>query len=274
MAEQVTLKPPLPASRKGERKSISRITAVVPLCFFALLTVYSCSEESKSVMGNIDPETFPTMMTLNVSTLVSDSGYTRYHVTADQWLMFDEAKDPFWTFPDGLYMEKYDDSMRVESTFRSDSASYLSQKRIWRFDRNVRMKNIDGDRFATEQLFWDQQQQKVYSDSFIHIERTDRILEGYGFESNEQMTEYTILNVSGIFPTPQRNEHKKDSLATSQADSTVTETIPANTMQVKEEEVTDDSKPVIQPKPRARRPSRGDSVRPARNRIVDNRELK
>ena len=41
----------------------------------------------------------------------------------------------------------------------------------------------------------------MYSDSFIHIERSDRIIEGYGFESNEQMTDYVIRRPSGIFPT-------------------------------------------------------------------------
>ena len=63
------------------------------------------------------------------------------------------------------------------------------------------MRNVDGDRFLTQQLFWDQNARKVYSDSFIHIERSDRIIEGYGFISNEQMTDYTIRRPSGIFPT-------------------------------------------------------------------------
>lgn len=166
-----------------------------------------CSSDNKGMMHDVDPEIFPTMMTNDVSTFVSDSGYTRYHIISDVWLMFDEAKEPHWNFPKGLYMERYDDNMNVESTFRSDSAYYLSQKRLWQFDGDVRMKNIDGDKFATEQLFWNQQEQKVYSDSFIHIERTDRILEGYGFISNEQMTEYTILKVSGIFPSPQRKNN-------------------------------------------------------------------
>ena len=56
-------------------------------------------------------------------------------------------------------------------------------------------------RFLTPQLFWDQRQHKLYSDSFIHIERPDQVLEGYGFDSNEQLTRYNVRSVSGIFPT-------------------------------------------------------------------------
>lgn len=141
------------------------------------------------------------MKTLDVSTTISDSGYTRYHITSPLWLMFEEAKEPHWNFPQGLYVVKFDNDMKENGTFTADTATYWSVKKLWRFDRNVRMKNVDGDRFLTQQLYWDQNQRKLYSDSFIHIERSDRIIEGYGFESNESMTEYTIRRPSGIFPT-------------------------------------------------------------------------
>jgi LPS export ABC transporter protein LptC len=141
------------------------------------------------------------MRTTNVSTLISDSGYTRYHITTPLWLMFEEARKPHWHFPQGLFVVQFDDSMHETGTFTADTATYYSLVKLWQFDRNVRMRNIAGDRFVTQQLFWDQNTHKVYSDSFIHIERADRTLEGYGFESNEQMTTYTIRKPSGIFPT-------------------------------------------------------------------------
>ncbi|MDE5827425.1 MAG: hypothetical protein K2H57_07635, partial [Duncaniella sp.] len=59
---------------------------------------------------------------------------------------------------------------------------------------------VMNEKFLTNQLFWDQRLHKLYSDSFIHIERQDKVLEGYGFDSNEQLTRYNIRNVSGIFP--------------------------------------------------------------------------
>jgi hypothetical protein len=41
---------------------------------------------------------------------------------------------------------------------------------------------------------------KIYSDSFIHIERSDRIIEGLGFDSNEKLSAYNIKKPTGIFP--------------------------------------------------------------------------
>ena len=170
------------------------------------LVAAACSDDHRDTIAiSADPETFPTMKTINVSTTISDSGYTRYHITTPLWLMFEEAQEPHWNFPDGMFIVKLDDNMKEDGTFTADTATYFSGKRLWRFDRNVRMRNVNGDRFLTQQLFWDQNSRKIYSDSFIHIERTDRTIEGYGFESNESMTTYTIRKPSGIFPTKQHS---------------------------------------------------------------------
>ena len=170
----------------------------------------SCREKVKPemiILENVDK--MPTMLTRDVSTLISDSGYTRYHIVAPLWLMFDNVRDPQWKFPEGLDMEKYDNNMKVDATITCDSAVYFSQKKVWRLDGNVRMRNTVGDKFLTQQIFWDQGKHSVYSDSFIHIERSNRIIEGYGFTSNEQMTNYTVNRPSGIFPVPERKSESE-----------------------------------------------------------------
>lgn len=175
---------------------LAAVTAAAALC--------GCSEgKQDSIALSADPEKFPTLRTVNVDSYVSDSSYTRYRITSPLWLMFEEAKEPHWSFPKGIYAVRFDNSMNENGSFTADSATYLSQRRMWRFDRNVRMLNNLGDKFLTQQLFWDQAKEKLYSDSFIHIERADRIIEGYGFESNQDMTEYTIRRPTGIFPTSQ-----------------------------------------------------------------------
>lgn len=56
------------------------------------------------------------------------------------------------------------------------------------------MKNTKGETFSTEELFWDERQQKVYSDKYIEINRPEKIrLKGTGFESNMNMTQYRIF---------------------------------------------------------------------------------
>lgn len=181
--------------------TLLRTLPVIAAAAIAAVAVTACGEEKKEVLsGQIDPEKFPTMLTREVETLISDSGITRYRIVSPLWLVYDEAREPYWSFPQTLRLEKFDDLLRIDATVDCDSARYFKDRQLWRLDGNVRIANVLHEKFLTQQLFWDQRNRKIYSDSFIHIEKTDRVIEGYGFVSDEQMTNYTVHNVAGIFP--------------------------------------------------------------------------
>ncbi len=193
---------------------------IILIALGAMACSLSCREERQSFVPNAsDPEAVATMTTTDVSTLISDSGYTRYHITTPIWQMFEDASEPHWKFPNGLQLEQYDEAMRPAANIVCDSAVYFSRKRLWRLDGHVIMVNTLRDSFLTSQLFWDQQREKVYSDSFIHIVRTDRIIEGYGFESNQRMTRYTVTRPTGIIPIERKSAQQTP---TDSVDSTAT----------------------------------------------------
>ncbi len=174
----------------------------LPLIIFILtLMLWSCGANDASERIEVDKDTVPTMITDSVNSFISDSGIVRYHLESPVWLMYDEADEPYWYFPQGLSLEQYDDNMKQAASMVSDTARYFSRLKLWKLDGNVRMRNVEGDKFLTQQMFWNQKEHKVYSDSFVHIERATRIIEGYGFISNEQITSYTIRRPTGIFPT-------------------------------------------------------------------------
>ena len=176
---------------------ITLLTAILP----------SCKEVKRStVKSPSNPDSIVTMLTRDVQTLISDSGMTRYRISTKVWYVYDEARRPNWKFPQGLFLEKFDDNFKVEATIRCDSAIYFKAEKLWRLDGDVEIRNSKKEVIETEQLFWDQAIHEVRSDSFVHIERSDRILEGYGFKSDEQLRNYLINKPSGIFPIPKRQE--------------------------------------------------------------------
>lgn len=215
---------------KHPAASLRRSAIAVAAAVAATVTLGACGDEKPTLDIVIDPENTPTMLTHEVSTLISDSGITRYHLTSPVWFVFGEAREPRWKFPQGVFLEKFDNDLRQEATVEADSATYFERKKIWRLDGNVRIKNLQNEKFLTQQLFWDQRQQKIYSDSFIHIERADRVIEGFGFESDDRLNVYEVKQVSGIFPVSHfapggsastAEESSGDtSKATSEADST------------------------------------------------------
>lgn len=183
--------------------------AVIAMAAFILLLVIGKKDKDEKVTAvDYDPETTPTMYTADATSYVSDSGYTRYYIETTQWYIFDEAKEPNWKFPEGLYGEKFDDNMAVIATFECDSAVYLSSSKLWELIGNVRINNELGDRFLTQHMFWNTGDHKMYSDSFIHIEKSDRIIEGYGFVSDERISDYVVNRPSMIIPASELNRDR------------------------------------------------------------------
>ncbi len=157
--------------------------------------VLACGKTKHDVVNlSFDPETMPTMVTENVITLISDSGTMRYKLKADVWQVFDKAREPFWFFPEGIYLERFTDDFSVEATVRADTAWNYTSMKLWKLKGNVFVQNMNGDRFSSEELYWDQMQQIVYSDEYIEIKTGQTELKGYGFESNQEMTDYIIFH--------------------------------------------------------------------------------
>lgn len=189
------------AVRRGGWRRCSGLACVA--AWAIAMALPSCKEDGKlGVASRIDPSKMPTMSTVNVSTLISDSGITQYKIVSPLWNVYDQVDTPYWDFPKGIYLQKFDRRFKVIATVAADSAKYFRLQNLWRLDGNVELKKDPGQLFLTQQLFWDQRRQKLYSDSFIHIETPDRMLEGHGFESNDRLTKYSISRPTGIFPVP------------------------------------------------------------------------
>ena len=182
-----------------------------------LLLFSSCSGKKKELGDAItERDSMAVMDTRWVTTLVSDSGVTRYRINTEEWLVFDRKNPPYWAFEKGVYLEKFDSIFQVEASIKADTAYFFNKEELWKLMGNVHIQNLKGEQFDTELLYWDQRAQRIYSDEFIRIEQPDRIITGHGFESNQQMTVYTIRKPEGIFYVDEE---------TAAADSLQTDTI-------------------------------------------------
>ena len=80
----------------------------------------------------------------------------------------------------------------------------IETTQIWLLRGNVHALNRKGEEFDTPELNWNQKTHRVYSDSLIHIKREKSIITGVGFDSNEEMNQYTILHPTGMFPIDEK----------------------------------------------------------------------
>lgn len=193
--------------------NIKRITRVVLLILLCIIVV-GCTQESKRLRTEsvTDRSAMPVLDTDEVTTLISDSGIIRYKIKAPKWLIYDKADTPYWEFPSGVYLEKFNIDLEADAFVEADYAYYNETAQRWTLRGNVKALNLEGEQFETPLLFWDQEGQTVYSDSSIVITRETSIIQGVGFTSNETMTEYTILNPTGVFPIDEEEEEESDDI--------------------------------------------------------------
>lgn len=190
-----------------QEMNIKLVRVILIFIGIMIFFMWSCSRKvhlhSDAV---VDRKAIPVMHTEDVMSLISDSGIVRYRIKAKVWDVFDKADTPFWDFPQGVYLEKFDVDMNIEAQLEADRGFYNQQEELWRLDGNVNVMNEDKEHFATPQLFWDQKKELIYSDSSIVITKTNSIIKGFGFRSNQMMTKYTILQPTGSFPLKDKGE--------------------------------------------------------------------
>ena len=158
---------------------------------------------------------------------------TKYRITTKTWLVFEEQAHPHWIFPDGLIAEElnsntkdfkvkmsmkcdsahYDRNSRMLSLqgnvtihddtggeITCDSAYYDEEKRLWSLNSMVTITNTNGGKIETNQMYWDRKTNKYYSDSFIRMQQQDKVLEGYGYESDDRIANYRVRKVQAMVP--------------------------------------------------------------------------
>lgn len=187
------------------------VKSMVTLSVFVML-VFSCKKQQPDkVAAVIDRAAMPSLEATDVNTVISDSGITRYRIISPEWLVYDKAEEPYWDFPKGILLEKFNARLAIDATIKGDYARYNQNPQIWELRGNVFAINQEGEQFQTNLLYWDQKTERIYSDSLITITRAASIIVGVGFESNQSMTRYTIRQPKGVFPFS--DEEERDSIS-------------------------------------------------------------
>jgi LPS export ABC transporter protein LptC len=184
------------------------------------IVAFSCNKKSVKLKADsvVDRALMPALEATDVTTLISDSGIIRYKIKTPKWFVYDKADTPHWEFPKGVYLEKFNLDLEADAFVEADYAYYNEKLQRWTLRGNDKALNLEGEQFETPLLFWDQKGKKVYSDSSIVIIRETSIIQGVGFTSNETMTEYTILNPTGVFPIDEEEEEEDEKTVAEQAE--------------------------------------------------------
>lgn len=103
-----------------------------------------------------------------------------------------------YEFPDGIYLEFYNELGKLSSTLSANTAYFIKAENKWRGRGKVEVKNLEKDQqLNTEELFWKPDTKKIFTDKFVTLRDAGDILYGTGLDAMQDLSNYQLRNISG-----------------------------------------------------------------------------
>ncbi len=168
---------------------------------FLIILFYGCNDPKKEAfkkVDSIDVTNVPDQIAYDIEVAFVDSSYTKAILNANRGRIFNNR---FETLLDGevsvKFLSQYNGS-RV-SLLTADSAKIDDKtKNMLAWGKVVVISDSSNTKLETSVLEWHNENRKLYSTAYVKITSRSEIIEGYGFESDPNLTYYKILKVSGV----------------------------------------------------------------------------
>jgi LPS export ABC transporter protein LptC len=175
--------------------------AVKALVFLVFISMVSACFPERETPKEVEVYNGPLMEVDNVQTLYSDSSVLRVKLKAPKE---HELQNGDKVFPEGIYLEFFDDKGILNSTLTANSGRLIKETNLYQVTGNVVIKNLlEKEQLNTEELFWNPVDKKINTDKFVRIQTPKEILTGEGLTANQDFTRYKILKPKAIFSVPE-----------------------------------------------------------------------
>lgn len=164
------------------------------LFLLGLIMLSACNQSETSVPVEYEG---PLSEAENVKMQYAEKDRVKVVLTAAKILEFANGDEEF---PEGIYIEFYDELGNKTSTLRANDAYYFKEENKWRGRGNVEVINMQKqEQLNTEELFWTPTDKKIFTDKFVTIKLQSEVIYGTGLEAKEDLSDYRIKDPSGDF---------------------------------------------------------------------------
>ena len=141
--------------------------------------------------------TGPIVETTDVVTLFSDSARIKFKLRAPLEQKYEQGD--MW-YRRGVLLTFYDRAGRVQNTLRGNIGHFDKAKNLYHVSGHVQVESaVKKQQIDSEELFFDQNKERIYTDQFVRIETATEVLTGTGLTANQDFSRYTILHPTGTF---------------------------------------------------------------------------
>jgi len=168
------------------------------LFLFFLVVLISCTNDPKLVQDFVSDKQQPIEQIKGAELLHTENGTVKVRLVASRIERFQNIQ-PELIFSNHLEVYFYNDSSQLQSTLIADYASIDEKKKIMLAQNNVILISNDDKKLETNELFWDENKNKIYTDKKVKITTGKEVIYGEGFTSTPDFKQYSITKIHGTF---------------------------------------------------------------------------
>jgi len=156
----------------------------------------SCQNDLDQVAAVEVQQTAPDRVTTDAEYFFTDSGRVRNRLRAGR--IAEWSAEPKRTeLSNGLELVFFDSSGAQQSILTARRGVLMPAEKRMEVSDQVVFVNDKGERMETEQLTWDQDSGRVFTDRAVRIQRGGDIIHGEGLTAKEDFSRYTIRRITG-----------------------------------------------------------------------------
>jgi LPS export ABC transporter protein LptC len=158
------------------------------------LIFFSCKNDIETINALTNDIEFPDQTAFDVEIAYTDSGLLKGKIYAPEVNVYARKEEPYIEFPQGIRVIFYTLSGIANASVQAKYAIYFQKEKLWEARYQVVAENPgEGKKLETEQLFWDEKTEQIYSDKYSKITNPNGVSMGEnGFEAKQDLTWYKL----------------------------------------------------------------------------------
>lgn len=140
----------------------------------------------------------PVDKSTGVELIYSDSAVVKAKMITPELLHF-KTDSPYYEMNKGVTIIFFDPNQQETSRVVSDYAIRRENEKLVEFRKNVVATNKEGKTFKSEELIWDENKRRFYSNQVVSVITEGNILYGTSFSAPEDFSYYEIRQGTGDF---------------------------------------------------------------------------
>ena len=166
------------------------------LRIFIFIFLLSCEDNFQEIQNINSKNILPIGITENLKLIYTDSAKVKAILYSNLNKDFTNQSFPYSEFPDGVKITFYDNDLN-ETIVTSDYAITYNKTNIVNLTGNVVINNFDGSELKTKQLYWDPEQEWLFTEEKFSFKNIDYDIVASRLDANRSFTIFNTGKLDG-----------------------------------------------------------------------------